>query len=143
MNWYKKAWIKEDTYKNLGAYGMKIIEHEAIGPYDIVLIQAPNYFKKIFGTNDYLYQIAIQQEEYDFSDRQQQEKIPSRNILTKSFLEEAKKLINNWIGRYGRLSVGSENDTKNLRYASILSRLGFNVRSVNETWLKDRIFWIE
>ena len=131
MNWYKKAWIKDKTIQTLNNYNFEIIEHVAIEGYDLALTKGPNYFGE-FNSSPYIYQIAIQHEDSDFTDiEQQKEKRKMMNFPNVFKLSgEIKSTLERWLAEYQRLYIGSMNQEKNNKYMNILKWFGFNIKKV-------------
>jgi hypothetical protein len=130
MNWYKKTWIEDEAKDRIGNLGMEIVQHETVEGYDLIVTKGPQYFSDI-DPEPFMYQIGIQKEEYDFTNREEQfEKKPMGQMPNvTNLLTILTTKINEWLGLYKRLYIGSMNESRNPKYARILTGLGYNVQS--------------
>ncbi len=131
MNWYKKANIKNESLNLLKELDSEIVEHVNVEGYDLILTAGPQYFHD-FDNSPYMYQLAIQKEDSDFTSIEQQfEKKPFTQMpnLT-TLIDTLKSTISGWIQNYGRLYLGSFNEARNPKYMNILRYLGYSPKEI-------------
>ena len=115
MNWLIKL-NQVDQNQRLRQMGVEILDARQLGSYELVLTRMPNGAAVV----------GLQRKGLDFTDRNQQlqqhEVDPLVDVPDQS---EIKQVLNDWIGRYGKLFVGSYNSRLMEKYRRILQTLGY------------------
>ncbi len=129
QNWYKNyktAKIVEEEYKS---FNHIVVDSVSIGGYELVL--AKNEDPKdlsgmaIPGTD---YQLALQQENYSATnlDSHDVKTIKDMPKNPTEVYDAMKSKIQEWVGKYGVIGVGSMNPRKVDQYEKLIRRLGLS-----------------
>lgn len=120
----KIARVSDEDVQKLEMIGEKVVETVEIGNYSLSLIEGPNRFSG----EGKIYQVAISYQDMSFiSDQYKKRKIQEIPQIS-MILEQIKNKLNEWIIKYKKLYISSNNDSKTKKYLNILTNiLGFNV----------------
>ena len=123
-----KAKITEEQLKR----GAKIVEHELVDDFDLVLWENTS----IPGVTFYVVSLNIGQ--YDpFDQELAKQSIPAeKHRKPQETIKSMVSVLERWIGKYGRLTIGSSNEKKFWQYLKLLVpslvEKGLKVEHINE-----------
>lgn len=121
--------------ENLEKVGYKLIDYYKYEPYEIFLAEVNEHLKNFLSSWDLpFYQIGLERLETDSTIPEEHNKtmpLPE-NFNLKEFLEKVKFKINEWVKKYGKILISSNNDRKINFYKKILKKMNINYKEINE-----------